>query len=143
VAKIKGIQNHGHEQGRWEKRVCGIDDGSRRKQEWRFARAQIAANDFRYSALATYTRDGRHSLLAFDLGQVYNATFENTPTFHRMIDYSLLPLQPETYSSADRQRIIQRMAMVAIAHRAGHNLDESGPFHSIANLSPPTCANTI
>ncbi|MCE7946881.1 MAG: DUF4058 family protein [Chloroflexi bacterium CFX4] len=51
-------------------------------------------------------------LHAFDLGAVYNITYEQTPTYGRVIDYSVLPSAFERYAPEDQARIQARMATI-------------------------------
>jgi hypothetical protein len=53
------------------------------------------------------------SNLPFDFGLPYARTFESTRYYQAVVDYGVLPLRFETYSAADRERVMARMATVA------------------------------
>jgi hypothetical protein len=52
-------------------------------------------------------------VLVFDLGASYNRTYESSRLFHLAIDYSQPPLHFDRYQPADRERIEQRMKLIA------------------------------
>jgi hypothetical protein len=71
--------------------------------------------------------DGEY-LAKFDFGIAYNATFENTPTYARIVDYEQEPPSFDAYSAEDQQRIRARMAAITDAVQRGMNLDTAAPL---------------
>ncbi len=69
----------------------------------------------------------------FDLGAVYNRTFQNSPAFHVQIDYAMLPDQFEAFSTDDQQHIRDRMQIIQQAAESGRNLDVDGPFPVVSS----------
>jgi hypothetical protein len=65
--------------------------------------------------------------LPFNLGKVYNETFERTRFYQSVVDYAEKPLAFDTYSPADQEHILKRMAFLAEAVQKGLDL-EQGPF---------------
>lgn len=57
--------------------------------------------------------DGGDVLTGFTLSEAYNTTFSSTPTYQRIVDYQVLPVRFELYSPEDRQRLRQRMQLIA------------------------------
>jgi hypothetical protein len=76
-------------------------------------------------------------VLAFDFGQAYAKTHDETLYSVRLVDYRDKPLHFERYSAADQARVLQRMATVMQAVSAGKNL-EDGPFPLADGLPPDT-----
>jgi hypothetical protein len=62
--------------------------------------------------------EGADVLEAFDLTEAYNTTYANTPTYHRLLDYSLPPLQFDRYTAEDQHRILRHMQMISVEHSA-------------------------
>lgn len=54
----------------------------------------------------------------FDLSTAYNTTYENTPTYRRLLDYSLPPRQFDRYTPEDQHRLLQHMQMISVEHSA-------------------------
>jgi hypothetical protein len=70
----------------------------------------------------------------FDLGAVYNHTFEVSPLLNEQADYDIFPQNLTSYSRADRSRIGDRVRMVQHLEETGSNLDREGPFPIDYNL---------
>ena len=56
--------------------------------------------------------------ITLDLNPIYDRTFSATSNHSRRVDYAELPLNFDTYSPADQERIRQRMAKVAAENEA-------------------------
>jgi hypothetical protein len=65
--------------------------------------------------------------LAFDFGQPYRKTFEETLYGLQLVDYREMLLHFDRYSAEDQRRIALRMLATVEAARAGLNIEE-GPF---------------
>jgi hypothetical protein len=65
--------------------------------------------------------------LAFDFGQPYRKTIEETLYGLQLVDYRELPANFDRYSLEDQRRIALRMLATVEAARAGEDV-ESGPF---------------
>lgn len=63
----------------------------------------------------------------FNLGVAYQVTFENTPTYMRIVDYAEPPLHMMGYHPDDQARILRRMQHILEAHQNGVNLDQYIP----------------
>ncbi len=57
------------------------------------------------------------ALAAFDFGIAYAATFAETPTYARVVDYAQEPIEVQTYSDADQERIKALIAEIVAQRR--------------------------
>jgi hypothetical protein len=64
----------------------------------------------------------------FDFGIPYNVTYENTPTYLRVVEYEQEPLRFDLYSPDDQTRIHRRMSAIYDAVQNGVNLDDAAPL---------------
>jgi hypothetical protein len=56
--------------------------------------------------------------MTLNMGAVYNHTFASSRFFQMVVDYDQEPPRMETYTSADRERIRERMAAAALVHKS-------------------------
>jgi hypothetical protein len=66
---------------------------------------------------------GQGNAIPLDINPIYNDVYLSLVAYSRRVDYDMLPLRFERYSTTDQARIRQRMEAVQTAQRTGENLE--------------------